>query len=559
LSHGKIDSDKEILQNIFSTKFWFVIPEYQRSYVWQIDNIQELIEDLHFAYTHKPEHEYFLGSLVLKRTQNQNFAEYEVLDGQQRLTTFFLMFAVLRDLLEQPSYKANLQQKIFQEKDDLSMIPERQRITYQIRDQVEDFIRKFVIQYNGTSLTEELKVEAERDNLSISNMANAILTLREQLENKEELSGFVRFLFNKVLIIYVSTDNTEDAFRMFTILNNRGIPLTSADILKSMNIGLLQSEKDVKKYAKYWEEIEGRFGEGFDRFLNFVRTILVKEKSRTNLLEEFEIKVYKDGKLEQGLETLDFIKQYDDVYENIIELGDTRLSNEVKNLLTIMRIGFRSEDWIPPLMYYYEKFNIQRIDEFLKKLEFKFAGDWITGVNPTPRLEAMNTILKAIEKTEVGELDTLLNNPDIFTVDLEEFQRNISGDIYKKQYAKYLMLKIEFLMSDNTVHLSSYKNISVEHILPQNPSQDSQWVEVFTNEERFFWTNKLANLVLISKKKNSSLSNLDFIDKKQRYLNGRVDAFKAAKLFLDQKDEWNTDVLEKRHSEVVQMLIMNNG
>lgn len=555
MGSGKIDSDKKVLQKIFSPDFWFLIPEYQRSYVWQTENIIDLIDDLYYAFTYKNENEYFLGSLVLKRTDNDEFDEYEVLDGQQRLTTFFLMFAVLRDLLENPSYKDTLQQKIYQRADELLMIPERQRITYQIRDNVEGFIKKYVIEENGTSLIDDLKGEREKDNISISNMANALLVLREQLQEKDNLDKFVQFILNKALLIYVSTDNTEDAFRMFTILNDRGIPLTSADILKSMNIGHLNNDKDIKKYAKYWEEIEGRFGEGFDRFLNFIRTIIVKEKARSNLLDEFEEKIYKLGKLKKGHDTLEFIKQYDEVYQNVIELEDNELSNQFKNLITIMKIGLRSEDWIPAIMFYYAKFKHQKLDEFLKKLEFKFVGDWVVGVNPTPRLEAMNTILKAIQKA--NNPDELLENKDIFKIDLDEFKRNISSDIYKKQYAKYLLLKIEYLKSDNTVHLSGYKNISVEHILPQHPNSESQWAKDFTEEEHKFWVDKIANLVLINKRKNSSLSNLDFIEKKKRYLNGRIDVFRANKVFIDQKNEWTPEVLRKRENEIVEMLIKN--
>ncbi|MCB7071192.1 DUF262 domain-containing HNH endonuclease family protein [Caldibacillus sp. 210928-DFI.2.22] len=555
MGSGKIDSDKKVLQKIFSPDFWFLIPEYQRSYVWQTENIIDLIDDLYYAFTYKNENEYFLGSLVLKRTDNDEFDEYEVLDGQQRLTTFFLMFAVLRDLLENPSYKDTLQQKIYQRADELLMIPERQRITYQIRDDVEGFIKKYVIEENGTSLIDDLKGEREKDNISISNMANALLVLREQLQEKDNLDKFVQFILNKALLIYVSTDNTEDAFRMFTILNDRGIPLTSADILKSMNIGHLNNDKDIKKYAKYWEEIEGRFGEGFDRFFNFIRTIIVKEKARSNLLDEFEEKIYKLGKLKKGHDTLEFIKQYDEVYQNVIELEDNELSNQFKNLITIMKIGLRSEDWIPAIMFYYAKFKHQKLDEFLKKLEFKFVGDWVVGVNPTPRLEAMNTILKAIQKA--NNPDELLENKDIFKIDLDEFKRNISSDIYKKQYAKYLLLKIEYLKSDNTVHLSGYKNISVEHILPQHPNSESQWTKDFTEEEHKFWVDKIANLVLINKRKNSSLSNLDFIEKKKRYLNGRIDVFRANKVFIDQKNEWTPEVLRKRENEIVEMLIKN--
>ena len=88
--------------------------------------------------------------------------------------------------------------------------------------------------------------------------------------------------------------------------------------------------------------------------------------------------------------------------------------------------------------------------------------------------------------------------------------KTIEGNVYKKQYARYLLLKCEYLMSENTVHLSSYNYITVENVLPQNPCDDSQWKKDFSEDDRLFWTNMLDNLVLISKRKNSALSNKDF-------------------------------------------------
>lgn len=82
---------------------------------------------------------YFLGSLVLKRTHNTEFAEYEVLDGQQRLTTFFMVCAVRGDLMTDDEYANTMQTMIYQRENRLKRIPARQRITYQIRDDVEDF------------------------------------------------------------------------------------------------------------------------------------------------------------------------------------------------------------------------------------------------------------------------------------------------------------------------------------------------------------------------------------------------------------------------------------
>lgn len=563
MTGGKIEANKVEFKKVFSEEFWFLIPEYQRSYVWQVDNISELVEDLIFAFENKPENDYFLGSLVLKKIEGSSYPEYQVLDGQQRLTTFFIMMAVLRDIIEDASTKDTIHRKIYQERNKLENIPARMRITYKIRDKVEDFINDFIVEREGTLKVEELRNYIDSDNVSLSNMANGILFLRDFFEEKQEeidLEEFTGFIFNKAIFIYVSTDNTEDAFRMFTILNDRGIPLTSADILKSQNIGVLTTEKEIHKYAKTWEEIEGKHGENFDRFLQFVRTILVKEKARANLLEEFNEKIYNvklpgKVKLEMGKDTFELIDKYNSIYEDIIELQDTSLSNEYKNLITVMKIGFRSEDWIPPLMYYCYKFGTDRIDEFLRKLEYKFTGNWVCGVTPTLRLDAMNNILKAIDNTDRDNIDKLINNENLFEVDEDEFRKNIEGNIYKKQYARYLLLKLEYLMSDNTVHLSGYNYITVEHVLPQNPSDDSQWKKDFTDEEREYWTNKLANLVLISKRKNSALGNFDFEEKKKVYLSKRIDAFNGNKVFIEQNLEWTPKVLEKRQQELIDLLL----
>lgn len=556
MTNGTIEADKKILQKIFSEDFWFVIPEYQRPYVWQKDNIEELIEDLYYAFENKEDNEYFLGSLVLKNTNNESFNEYEVLDGQQRLTTFFMMIAVLRDLLDDEDYKSTLRELIYQKENKLKKIPSRNRLAYYIRDNVEDFIDEFIIKDNGTQRKEDLLLYSEEDNISISNMSNALLVINNLLLKKDNLDDFVVFLLNKALFIYVSTDNTEDAFRLFTILNDRGIPLTSADILKSTNIGQMDKEQ-LKKYSKIWEDIESKYGDNFDRFLVFIRNIIVKQKANSNLLDEFEKNIYEKGKLSKGKETIDLLSRYDEIYDEIIELQSDKLSNQYKNLITIMKIGLVSEDWIPPLMYYYNKFKFNRLDDFLKKLEYKFSGDLISQETPTTRTENMNKIMKEIERIDVLDLEDFINSSHFFDINKNSYREVVNGNIYKRKFVRYLLLKLEYLKSDNTVHLSSYKNISVEHILPQNPSPNSYWINSFTREERDFWTHKIANLVLISKRKNSKLGNLDYKEKKERYLKDRVDAFKGSKIFLEKNSEWNVDVLEKRQSILVDMLIMN--
>ena len=109
-------------------------------------------------------------------------------------------------------------------------------------------------------------------------------------------------------------------------------------------------------------------------------------------------------------------------------------------------------------------------------------------------------------------------------------------------------------MSD-TVHLSGFSNLSVEHVLPQNPSEESQWNRDFTEEERKTLTHKLGNLTLINMRKNSVLSNLDFKEKKKRYLEKRLEVFPGCKLFIEQQEEWTPEIIQKRHEEMVYVLM----
>ena len=557
MTNGLIEANKGILKKIFSEEFWFVVPQYQRPYVWQEDNIQELIDDLYYAFENKQNSEYFLGALVLKKTKEEEFREYEILDGQQRLTTLCMMIAVLRDLMKKQKYKWTLSEMIYQEENELLKVPARGRLKYNTRDKVKDFIRDFITPMGGTKRHEILDFK-ENQNISVANMAKAINIMHNIFSKKEDLEAFAVFLLNNVLFIYVSTDNTEDAFRLFTILNDRGIPLSNADILKSINIGEV-SEDDLDEYSKNWEYLEEKYNKGFDRFLSFARTILLKNKPTSNLLDEYEKNIYKKRILKKGKNTIDFLIHIDDIYDNIIDLQSKELSNDYKNLITIMKMGLHSDEWIPALLSYFLKFKYYRLDEFIKRLEYKFVGDLLTNTSPSKRRENLNNVIKAIDNVDKSNLNKLLESKELFDIDKNIFRNSINGDVYGKKYTKYLLLKIEYLMSDNTVHLSNYMDISIEHILPQNPLKKSHWRRDFTENQRKLWTNRLSNLVLISNNKNVKLGNLDFKKKKEEYLKNRMDVFNSSKVFLDKNSKWDESTLKSRQITLINMLVNNKS
>ena len=565
MSKNKIESEKVTIQKIFK-EFWFRIPEYQRSYVWQTDNITELLEDIFFATENNPDSEYFLGSLVLQKRSvidsiNGNeitFSEYDLLDGQQRMTTILLILAVIRDIAEKDGLIKSCSNFIYQQEDEFEQIPERLRMIYKIRDKVEAFIQKHIKQVGGTKLTKQLEGQAEVKNLSISNMASGLLCIHEYFSTKtqSDIEKFAKHLFNNVIVIYVASEELEDAFRLFTILNSRGVPLTNADILKSLNLGEVTEAESIKM-AEEWEELEGSMGnEDFNRLLSFIRTIYIKEKARENIVKEFEDKIYKAKPplLKKGKQTFEAIFSYAEIYKKVIFLEDlpSTVPNQFQNLVVIMWYGLPANDWIPPLLAYYKKFQHNKLLDFTIKLSNKFSADWICQLGPSSRINNMANVLKSIEKAKVA--DDLLKDDNVFGYSIEDVERNVNDQIYRKRFGKYILLLLEYLMHDHNTVFPDFNKLSVEHILPQNPSTKSDWMKIFTNDEISQNIHTLGNLLLISRSKNSSLGRKDFLEKKKTYFSDSVSVFPNS-LRVMQFNEWTLPLLKQRHKDLLNKVI----
>jgi len=567
-----INAEKINLGKLFSSEFWFTIPEYQRSYVWKEENVETLLDDTWSAFKYDKESEYFIGSLVLKNAP-QKIKEYDVLDGQQRLTTLILSLAAIKHVVQEKAGSFHdsessqkvikqllikLNEAIHQDENPFDAIPDaRVRLVYKIRDNVEDFIQEFVVCDNKpfASMKDDLQRIAEStENISKTNMANALLTAYRYFSEKNlaEIIEFCGYLFNRVVCIYVSTAEFDDAYRLFTIINNRGIPLTASDIIKAVNIGAIP-ESEREKYAEIWEESESEFGEGgFDRFLAQIRFILLKDKAREGIVQEFEEKIYAKGILKKGKATFETIMRYRRAYDASIRLSTIAMDNNYYNMIYIMQLAMPSTDWMAALMMYYDKYHESHIYDFLRKLEMKCSGDWILQVSPTIRLMNIAKIMKAIEAS--SSPDELLKS-DAFYVDGNALRHILDGQIYGRSIARYLLLKLEVLHNDGSVRLSNYKWISIEHVLPQNPEPNSYWTARFRVDEQKEWTHKLANLILLNRRKNSALARNDFAVKKERYFKDAISVFPRSNAVISMHNDWNVDVLKKLQEEIIQRLV----
>lgn len=580
MGKGKIETNKMAIKEVFNN-CWFEIPNYQRQYVWGVDNVDKLLEDIkdHCERNknkgeNEDKEEYFLGSLVLLKKPSPDIKEFEVLDGQQRLTTLLLLLCVIRDLSNDD--KAYKRHKYIKEESnpDEGINDEKKRITFKIRDandKFDNFCNEYIFDFKEDRASREGKYEKISDyensnNISIKNMYNALKRIKEflcELKKSDEtiLDKYVQTLLNDVILIYVSAENFDDAFRMFNTLNSSGVPLSHSDILKSINLGAID-KKEQDKYAETWEEIERSFEypNEFNVFLSYLRDILIRNKAQKSLLKEFTEIIYEKELLKKGIDTINFIEEYHKIYEKIILLKDLEEkyfdshdneANDYRNLINILKCAFPSNDWIPPLLMYFKKFKYEGLLKFLKKLEANAISDVICREFPTKRKEKFFKIMNLIHKND--KPSDVLSNDNCLANSNKEMAKKIieEGTIYKKNYAKYILLKYEYLNQDNSTTISNYSNLQIEHVLPQNPSKDSDWLKNFNEDERNKWTHNIANLILINKGKNNRLGNLDFSKKKEELK--EKDIFKGSQEILAE-DEWKPDTLEKRNKKMCEKL-----
>lgn len=572
---SKIESDKLLIKDVFSK--WYRIPEYQRPYVWGMEQISELLDDINDALEKDEDSQYFLGSMVLQKNQTPQegitFEEYDVLDGQQRLTTLFLLIAVLRDLTSNTDVKEACQKFIFQKGNNTLRIPERLRVVFDIREEVKNFIISHVKDTDTTLYITGNRInEYGKDiDTSIKNMILNIVFIKTYLEEKEEgyIDKLTTYLLNNVLMIYVSSENLDDAFRLFTVMNNRGVKLRGSDILKASNLSQIEDVNTRNKYALVWEETENYFEENFDEFLSHLRSIIVKKKAASSLLKEFEDNIYNPKEydrsnkkthalpplLKKGAETFEFIKRYKDHYTKIFDEDHYSINNsfEFDNLLTVMKYGLESDSWVAPLLRFYDKFKNKDLITFTKALDNMFAFDWITGLTPTKRIENIHSILEKIDSE--AEPSSIISHLKSHIIK-EELSTELDKKIYGRRPARYLMLKLDALMHGNERKISFPPTISIEHILPQTPESNSNWLTDFCDEEkRIHYTHLLGNLVLISRRKNSSQGNKDYQVKKEKYFKGNIELFSNSIRIYLKYSTWTPDALEHNHCYVKKLLI----
>ncbi|MDQ8027331.1 MAG: DUF262 domain-containing HNH endonuclease family protein [Brevundimonas sp.] len=549
MTRHTIEASEKPVVDIFCDKYVFRIPSYQRPYAWTTEQVGELLDDIRTACgdTDKPEDQspYFLGSIVLIKDPQKPDAD--VVDGQQRLTTLTILMSVLRDLAD-PHMAGFIHRHVCQDGNPITGAPDVFRLTPRERDA--DFFRN-TIQTQGQTL-DLPQVEGLKD--AKARMVENAAFLREKLSalSAEERRRLTVFIANRCYLVVVAASDQESAFRIFSVMNSRGLDLSAADILKADIIGKLPTDQQ-EKYTGIWETAEEELGrERFADLFAHIRMIHRKQKMQGTLVTEFREYVT------TAKEPATFIEKellpYADAYQEITDKAFQSHKNagEInRQLVHLSRLD--NVDWQPPALEAAakRKNDPDFLLRFLSDLERLAYGMFLARKDPSERIRRYGQLLGAMQKGEdlfAGGSPLQLTNDEKLQV-----RHTLNGDIYTITRIRLpLLLRIDELLSQGSATYAHAVN-SVEHVLPQNPKLDSVWSQHFPTEaDRLKWVHKLANLVLLTRRKNSQASNYDFADKKQKYFSttAGVSNYALTSQVLNEP-VWTEEVLVRRQADLI--------
>ena len=217
-------------------------------------------------------------------------------------------------------------------------------------------------------------------------------------------------------------------------------------------------------------------------------------------------------------------------------------------------------DWVPPAIAYFVKHVSDQpaLERYFTDLERLAASFLIRRTNVNRRIERYARLLGAIEAEEDFYISTspLQLDPQ----DKEEVVHALDSDVYNMnaRARSYILLRLDRQLNADPAYFNRDLNPTVEHILPQNPKAASAWCSSFTSPDRESLTNKLGNLVLLTRNKNSEASNYEFSKKRETYFTGPkgVTNYSLTVSVLAHKGEWTPAVVRQRQETFLEALSM---
>ncbi len=517
---AKIESNDLNLRDILKDELYYQIPIYQRPYQWTEENCEKLLDDLFFNYEDDRESDYFCGSLVLIliSEDSKKAKTYDIVDGQQRLSTFILLAKVLSALY---SERLTEESKDYLQESLITKYGKRDRLNFS----AVGFNSKKDFQYALTSFN-DVPVSNNKNNY----LKNAIC-LKNYLRKKEieDINDFIEWLYLKVVFITITCPDADKALRIFNVLNARGLALNATDIFKGELLKHAK-EHEQEEFVSRWNDLSQKCSDNdlkietlFSWYLDYLNPVTSRDKMEKRLVTWF-------NKLNKTpLEYLKGVEDFYNAYCKVLEMQDRHAH----------LLSYKDDDYLrvilcASLLHRYSDQDIETLKELLVKFYYQ---NWVAGQTKSTRRQTCYNIINALkEKKSIENIASVVKKYLDVNKITQRFRDNLQdSNLYTKFYytgktpkksswVKPILILVNYFMSDNAhpAYIKMDDDLHVERILPENPDPSSQWMKDFSEEERGLYTHSLANLTLLGGKKNTKalnqVLNQDFKEKKEIYM-----------------------------------------
>lgn len=545
-----------ILNYISTIGIQFVIPVYQRNYTWdEKKEVKKLLDDFKSLINTNKNH--FIGIIMyLSKVKGFDFKEHIIIDGQQRLTTFFLMLHAVRALAEEDDKENIIKQidaKITNDGVD-------EKFKMKLKPLVSDDDVYSVI---AAGKYKKLQSEQYKSIYGQSRVYRNFYYIKKYFRTLLDQYGYDSVLstFIKLNLVVIPIEDSDNAQQVFESINASGVPLTATDLIRNFILMDLDSDTQDIIHEHYWKPIEMIF-DNTTKMEEFFRHYLATKKfslcNKKDIYREFKDYWYdKTNSIEEKLT---------DIYNYADNFGKLYLYNHITNEEIL---EFRELNIFTPTSFLIEVLELERnnnIDEkttieIINLITVYFIRRDLAGADSNTISRLFPTLLKRVLKYCDGEYNDILEVTKMFLINYNiNNKSNMPDDLSIKNYMKnvnaYAKPNIEMILNK----IENYNNkipydknaLSKEHIMPQTPNK--YWKDVTNNiseEEYSYYVNLLGNLTIVSSKDNSSMGNKDFETKKE-YLS-KTKHIKMNEYILNQK-VWNIESIENRTNELINMI-----
>ena len=543
-------SVKELLSSGAVNKF--VIPEYQRPYAWTEDEVETLFNDL-LEFTRKSlnhkDQTYFLGSVVSYTNEN---GEQEIIDGQQRITSLFLLLRAIYTKLQEPQEKTDEAQNF------ISKIEETIWQTNNLTGKIDDFgnilIESKVINNAGNEILRNILKTGvadpkARDHYSLNYRKFQELYNKASADDALLIFDFVYNLLNRAILLPITADNQDTALTIFSTLNNRGLALSDADIFKATIYNQLDADAK-KEFIRNWQTLDEDAKNAdqdiqslFYYYMFYIRGLENDDSTTTPGIRKYFI-----DKHEEALFDPELLSKLTDILNlwrvciNREKIQDEAWSEDSEILRSLdVLSSYPNEFWKYPVITYYlshktEPNFIDNFRLFLNRLAAELVTRYIVD-------SSINFVKSDIMKLNV---DTVKNIHPIFA--FKDLGDTDPLENIKKPNSKSVRMLLKVLAYSYQEELLPQK-WEIEHIFPQK-WHSNYFPKDISDDQIREKIELLGNKVPFEKKLNIQAGNEYFVKKKGEYTQSKIAVAKALCAYSD----WSLDTITERGSEIAKVI-----